>query len=75
MSVNLETLVLARKYVDDLISGGIGGATENNYNLLSNKPKINNIELKGNILSNELNLINAITDEEINSLFKEEKEK
>lgn len=68
MSVSLETLALARKYVDDLISGG-GGSMDNNYNLLSNKPKINNVELIGNILSSDLNLMDRITDEDINNLF------
>lgn len=68
MSISLETLVLARKYVDDLILGG-SGSIDNNYNLLVNKPKINNVELIGNIPSENLNLIKEITDEDINNLF------
>lgn len=68
MSVNMETLVLARKYVDDLILGGGGGVVKD-YNLLSNKPRINDVELIGNVLSEDLDLVKEITDEDINNLF------
>lgn len=68
MSVSLETLVLARKYVDDLILGGGGGVVKD-YNLLSNKPRINDVELIGNVLSEDLDLVKEITDEDINNLF------
>lgn len=68
MSVSMETLVLARKYVDDLILGGGGGVVKD-YNLLLNKPRINDVELIGNVLSEDLDLVKEITDEDINNLF------
>lgn len=68
MSISLETWALTKKYIDNLLSSG-GGSTDNNYNLLANKPKINNVELIGNILSENLDLIKEITNEDINNLF------
>lgn len=44
MKIDRVTLALAKKYTDE--HGGGGGTS--NYNSLSNKPKINSVELSGN---------------------------
>lgn len=44
MKIDRVTLALAKKYTDE--HGGGGGTS--NYNSLTNKPKINNVELSGN---------------------------
>lgn len=44
MKIDRVTLALAKKYTDE--HGGGGGTS--NYNSLSNKPKINDVELSGN---------------------------
>lgn len=61
------------------ISGKIGYGTENiggttNYNNLENKPKINNIELKDNKTSKDLNLqdkMKEFTNIELESIFED----
>lgn len=53
MSISLETLALAKKYTDE--HGGGGGGTTN-YNQLTNKPRINGVELVGNKTTAELGI-------------------
>ena len=54
-----------KKYVDDAVKnagggGGTGGGTTD-YEKLDNKPKINNIELKGEMTANDLSLVDKGT--------------
>lgn len=49
-----EALLLELKDVIEAGGGGGGGTT--NYNLLSNKPKINDVELKGNVRLEDLGI-------------------
>ena len=51
------TLALAKKYTDEHGGGGEGDTT--NYNALTNKPKINGVELSGNKTANDLGLVSA----------------
>lgn len=71
----LEATIAGEPYTDDaqsrieellielkeVIEGGGGGGTTN-YNDLSNKPKINNVELSGNKSSSDLGLQDTISD-------------
>lgn len=47
---------------DNVISSTGGGGGTTNYNLLTNKPKINNVELSGNKSLNDLGIINFSGD-------------
>ena len=55
----LEKLLIDLKEVIEAGGGGGGGTT--NYNLLQNKPKINNNELTGNKTSKQLGILEGMT--------------
>ena len=57
--ISLSTLALAKDYTDT--HGGGGGGGTSNYNDLSHKPKINNIELEGNKSLNDLGIQEKLT--------------
>lgn len=44
------------KYLQAILESGGGGGGTTNYNALTNKPKINNVELSGNKTSADLGL-------------------
>lgn len=49
--------------INELKAGGGGGGGTSNYNLLTNKPKINDVELAGDISSSDLNIdYNGLTN-------------
>ena len=52
----LEELLLELK---EVIEAGGGGGGTTNYNLLSNRPKVNNITLEGNLSASDLSLVLA----------------
>ena len=55
MSVSIETLLLAKK----LAGGGGGSGGTGNYNQLTNLPRINGVELRGNKTAEQLGLASA----------------
>ena len=58
--------------IDTSLYNYIEGTGSNDYNVLSNKPKINDVILQGNTTSSQLGLqdtIADITNSEINNLF------
>ena len=64
-----EYLLIELKEMIEAGGGGGGGTT--NYNGLTNKPKINGVELKGDKTADDLNLISqddSFTTEQINAL-------
>lgn len=65
-------IVIVEKIEKEMVSIEEGSSTggTNNYNNLTNKPKINNVELKGNKTSKQLGL-----QEEMDSLTNMEIEK
>lgn len=69
---DIEELVVIENDAEEIVTfeENVGGT--NNYNYLSNKPKINDIELIGNKTSNELKLqdhMEALTNMDIENLL------
>lgn len=65
----IEYLLIQLKEAIEAGGGGGGGTT--NYNGLTNKPKINGVELRGDKSSEELNILGdkALTTEQMNALL------
>lgn len=57
--VSFSTLALAKAYTD--AHGGGGGGGTSNYNDLSHKPKVNNVELSGNKSLDDLGIQEKLT--------------
>lgn len=63
----IEELLLELKAVIEAGGGGGGGTT--NYNLLTNKPKINGVTLSGDKSADDLNLEQPLTNEQLTALL------
>ena len=73
---NVDEIVVIENDAEEIVTfeENVGGT--NNYNYLSNKPKINSIELIGNKTSSELKLqdeMNALSNIDIENLLNNQK--
>ena len=59
--IDIETLALAKAYVNKIIEAGL------DYNSLTNKPSIENVTLQGNKTFADLNLI-ELTQNEVQAI-------
>lgn len=64
----IEELLLELKEVIEAGGGGGGGGTTN-YNLLQNKPKVNGHTLQGNLSTDDLEIEQPLTTEQLNALL------
>lgn len=62
----MDGTILGKKY--DIINGGGGGGGTTDYEQLSNLPKINSVELKGNKSLDELSIQGTLTFDDVPTL-------